>query len=400
MSEKPTPPTIDQQFHALVGQLRSVSSIDDAALRDRLAELDRVVNMAHAAQAAVMHEMAHRAGPSEYEFVADEIAITVTTTKAVASDRFGLALGAVSHPVVMQAWSRGDIDARKVQVLCEGLADASPLALETLTEGAVAQATSHTAPELRRWLQRRVMAADPGAAESQRRRALNNRKITVTPFANGLSELTALLPSVQARQIYDTVNAVAHSFDHADARTMDQKRSDAFVDLVIGRAEPPRVSLNVVVPIETMVGASNAPATMHGVGPITAHQARRLTLDRDITRLLTDPINGQLLGISERQYRPSSQLERLVRTRDWVCRFPGCSRPATTKHSGTDLDHTVPWPEGETAASNLAVLCRHHHRLKHSPGWSVSLASDGAMSWTTPTGKTFVTQARVHADTG
>ncbi|MFL6180846.1 MAG: HNH endonuclease signature motif containing protein, partial [Actinomycetes bacterium] len=133
---------------------------------------------------------------------------------------------------------------------------------------------------------------------------------------------------------------------------------------------------------------------------ITAHQARRLTLDRDITRLLTDPINGQLLGISERQYRPSSQLERLVRTRDWVCRFPGCSRPATTKHSGTDLDHTVPWPEGETAASNLAVLCRHHHRLKHSPGWSVSLASDGAMSWTTPTGKTFVTQARVHADTG
>jgi hypothetical protein len=347
-----------------------------------------------------MHEMSERAGPAEYEFIADEIAITLSSSKAAASNRFGLALNAAAHPAVRYAWCRGHIDARKVQVICDGLTDASPLALQKLAADAVRYARSHTGPELRRWLHRRVMATDPEAAESRRQRALADRKVTATPLGNGLSELTALLPSVQARQIYDTVNAVAHTMDHADTRTMDQKRSDAFVDLVIGRAEPPQVNLNVVVPVETMTGASNAPATMNGVGPITAVQARRLTRDPELTRLLTDPVNGQLLGISERQYRPSSQLERLVRTRDLVCRFPGCSRPATTKRSGTDLDHTVSWPQGETAASNLAVLCRHHHQLKHSPGWSVSLAPDGVMRWTTPTGKTFVTEAWVYADPG
>jgi hypothetical protein len=175
----------------------------------------------------------------------------------------------------MLAWSRGELDARKVRIICDGLADASPLGLEALASGAVDSANSHTGPELRRWLQRRVIAADPDAAEARRRRALADRKITVTPLANGLSELTALLPSVQARTIYETVNAVAHSFDHADPRTMDQKRSDAFVDLVIGRAEPPRVNLNVVVPIESMVGASQNPATLQGVGPITTSQGRR-----------------------------------------------------------------------------------------------------------------------------
>jgi hypothetical protein len=280
------------------------------------------------------------------------------------------------------------------------LADASPIALETVAQGATEYARTHTPPELRRWLQRRVIAIDPDAAELLHQRALADRKVTVTPLPNGMSELSAWLPSVQVRQIYDTANTIAHASDPADARTVDQRRADALVDLVVGRAEPPQVQLSVFMPMDTLLGVADEPGIVGGVGPITAQQARELATDAEITRLITDPVSGHLLQISEQRYRPSSRLDRLVRTRDMVCRFPGCSRPATSKRSGTDLDHTVPWPQGETSAQNLAVLCRHHHRLKHSPGWSVEHSDEGVMTWTTPSGKTFVTQPWVFPDPG
>jgi hypothetical protein len=115
--------------------------------------------------------------------------------------------------------------------------------------------------------------------------------------------------------------------------------------------------------------------------------------------MLADPDSGYLVNVAERQDRPSAALDRVVRARDRVCRFPGCSRPAT-RGQGTDLDHTIPWPRGETTASNLAVLCRHHHLLKHSPGWSTKLHADGVMEWVSPSGKTYRTEPWIYTDTG
>ena len=113
---------------------------------------------------------------------------------------------------------------------------------------------------------------------------------------------------------------------------------------------------------------------------------------------LIDPETGVLRDIAERRYRPSAGLDRAVRARDGVCRFPGCNRSAHTARSGTDLDHTIPWPRGQTSAANLAVLCRHHHRLKHSPGSNAELEPDGVMRWTTPSGATVVTLPWAHAE--
>ncbi len=208
---------------------------------------------------------------------------------------------------------------------------------------------------------------------------------------------------MQARQVYDTANAVAMAAGAGDVRTMDQRRADALVDLLTGRAEPPQVSVQVVVPADTLLGESAQPAEVAGVGPITSNEALDLVgaPDHDIAfrRMLTDPDSGYLVDIAERQYRPSTAMDRAIRARDKVCRFPGCSRPAT-KGQGTDLDHTVPWPRGQTTASNLAVLCRHHHLLKHSPGWTTELHTDGVMLWTSPAGKTYRTEPWAYTDTG
>ncbi|MGY1608427.1 HNH endonuclease, partial [Geodermatophilus sp. SYSU D00700] len=57
-----------------------------------------------------------------------------------------------------------------------------------------------------------------------------------------------------------------------------------------------------------------------------------------------------------------------------------------------ELDHAVPWPAGPTTAANLTGYCTGHHRGKHqAPGWTHTLAPDGTLTVTTPTGLTAAT---------
>ncbi len=41
---------------------------------------------------------------------------------------------------------------------------------------------------------------------------------------------------------------------------------------------------------------------------------------------------------------------------------------------------------GPTDIDNLAGLCRHHHRVTHRNGWTMTATADGWFWWTTPTG--------------
>jgi hypothetical protein len=95
------------------------------------------------------------------------------------------------------------------------------------------------------------------------------------------------------------------------------------------------------------------------------------------------PETGATLSYGRDHYRAPADLDGFVRVRDGRCRFPGCSRRAEY----ADLDHTVARGHGgETADTNLAALCRHHHRLKHESGWRVVLEPGGVMRWTSPAG--------------
>lgn len=84
---------------------------------------------------------------------------------------------------------------------------------------------------------------------------------------------------------------------------------------------------------------------------------------------------------------PSAALAQWIATRDRTCRAPGCRVPARV----ADIDHTVDHSAGGTTThDNLALLCRHHHRLKHEGGWFVSQPAPGTLTWTSPAGRTYV----------
>ncbi|GAA1737796.1 hypothetical protein GCM10009809_36120 [Isoptericola hypogeus] len=137
-----------------------------------------------------------------------------------------------------------------------------------------------------------------------------------------------------------------------------------------------RPQVHVTVPVLTLLGCSEVPATLDGRTPIDAETARRLAaLAPSFRRILTHPETGVVLSVGRSTYAVPADLKALVAVRDRTCRFPGCTRPA----AGTDLDHTVAWADGgTTAAVNLAHLCRRHHVAKHQTRWHVRQVPDNA----------------------
>jgi hypothetical protein len=106
------------------------------------------------------------------------------------------------------------------------------------------------------------------------------------------------------------------------------------------------------------------------------------------TRLNTGPGPDTGSGSdTEEHYAPSRKLRHLVRARAATCDAPGCQTLALN----TDLDHTIPWPDGPTSQSNLAPRCRTHHRAKQAPDWKVEQAAPGVTRWTLPSGRTRTT---------
>ena len=133
---------------------------------------------------------------------------------------------------------------------------------------------------------------------------------------------------------------------------------------------------------------------IEGLGYVPAWVARNLLADfmnqsgTGFRAVIFDEETGTFLAASSTSYRLPAALERHIQLRDNTCRFPGCRQPAKR----CDVDHAKPWHQGgSTAECNLHCLCRHHHRLKQSPGWRVTF-EDGISTWTTRTGHTYTTR--------
>ena len=130
--------------------------------------------------------------------------------------------------------------------------------------------------------------------------------------------------------------------------------------------------------------------TIPGVGFVPPDVVAALTshLDTRVSRALLDARTGTLLETSSPRYTIPDAQREFVTARDGTCRMWGCTRPVHTTRLGwkADIDHATPWPEGATSPANLSALCRHHHRVKHSPRWRHVLHEDGTSEWLTPGG--------------
>ncbi|GAA1128931.1 HNH endonuclease signature motif containing protein [Nocardioides aquiterrae] len=101
------------------------------------------------------------------------------------------------------------------------------------------------------------------------------------------------------------------------------------------------------------------------------------------TKVTVRPVIDLNEEITTEDYRPTDQLAEQVRLRHPECVFPHCHW--SSRHC--DLDHVIPWPAGPTATSNLAPLCRGHHRLKTHTPWTYHWEPGTGFVWTDPHGQ-------------
>ncbi len=144
-----------------------------------------------------------------------------------------------------------------------------------------------------------------------------------------------------------------------------------------------------VVMAPTAGGPAVSGCEIPGIGWVEAATVAAIfsTVPLVVGRALLDARSGTVVETTTTAYRPTRAMREHVGIRDGICRMWGCSRPSRT----LDLDHTRPWPTGATTPSNLAGLCRRHHRMKQQGRWRYSLDPDGTVTWVSPTGARRVT---------
>ncbi|GEM_PF-766878 len=267
----------------------------------------------------------------------------------------------------------------------------------------------------------------PESIAERVRQAVDERTVSLEPARDGMAWLHALLPAAPAAEAFARVRAAAAGLARVDGeqRTEAQLRADVLSDLLTGRADAAgadraeadpvgddqaeadasatsgtanttatgrfartRPTVFVTVPVMTLLGASEEPGELHGVGPIDADTAGELAgRAPSFIRILTHPETGARLSIGRDRYAVPSDLRAALVTRDETCRFPGCGRAAEQ----CEVDHVTDWAHGgRTDATNLAMLCPKHHHLKHETGWSSAPGPEpGTIEWRSPTGRRY-----------
>jgi len=113
----------------------------------------------------------------------------------------------------------------------------------------------------------------------------------------------------------------------------------------------------------------------------SAETSQRLACDASRVVMRHDP-DGRVTEVGARTRTIPPALRRALQHRDNGCRFPGCRLPFGQGH------HIRHWGNGgQTTLSNLAMLCRRHHRAVHEEGYMVERQPEGELRFRRPDGR-------------
>lgn len=108
---------------------------------------------------------------------------------------------------------------------------------------------------------------------------------------------------------------------------------------------------------------------------VSAETSRRLACDASRVVMRHAP-DGTIVEVGARTRTVPPALRRALQHRDRGCRFPGCGLRFVEGH------HVRRWANGgPTTLSNLALLCRRHHRAVHSERQSIFDSSRYMTLW-------------------
>ena len=309
--------------------------------------------------------------------------------------RVGLDLGAARErvrvaralgmlPRLAQALARGELSYAKVRALTRV---ATPETEERLLAVGRAGTADHVERIVRGW--RRVDRIAEAREEARRHQS---RALHVYPDEDGMVMLRGRLApeAVLVQALAAAREALSQGNVAAEPPTMAQQQADALA-LVAETAlhhgiDPgaPGERYQVVVHVDAPALADPdqpGQSVLEDGAHVSAETSRRLACDASRV-VMRHGLDGRVVEVAARTRTIPPALRRALHHRDRGCRFPGCGVRFGQGH------HIRHWAQGgPTTLSNLAVLCRRHHRAVHEEGYQLDRPPNGELRFRRPDGR-------------
>jgi 5-methylcytosine-specific restriction endonuclease McrA len=379
---------------ALVATPQHIAELD--RLGDEIAELSAHLEAANARLLDLIREFdARRGWNNGFRSCAEWLSWRVGLDPGAARERVRVARALATLPLLAQALARGELSYAKVRALTRV---ATPEAEERLLTVGRSGTAAHVEQIVRGW--RRV---DRKAEAQENAKQHANRELRVRWDEDGTLVIRGRLTPEMGTLLLRALDAAREKLHQknrdAAAPPADpsveppppaQQRADALALLVESAlhheidpgapGERYQVVLHVDAPVlagQDQPGQSVLDDGVH----VSAETSRRLACDASRMVMRHDS-DGRLVEVGARTRTIPPSLRRALHQRDRGCRFPGCGLPFGQGH------HIRHWAQGgPTTLSNLALLCRRHHRAVHEEGYQVDRQLDGSLSFRRPDGR-------------
>ncbi len=420
---------------------RSDSMLFTVTAREELDAIGRsqqLRDQAFAHQVRVIAAAHSRASQRDREFAVDELAVAFNVGLSTAYRLQQQALGLSALPGMVEAIEASWLSERHALAVLRELDEVEQLTFEqriAVVTIVLARLCGQTPHELAKLTRKLILLIDLDAAQARQDQATAHRRVRFWPAVNGQAVCQTIGPLEKIAAVEASLKAWLREHPKAadDPRSQDERAFDLYVSLLTGETEPGSWQAQLITPFSTAAGGNLELAEIPGYGPILPSTARDLLEDAEWTQVAVDE-NGVVIAVGDPTPAPRSaspqradappsaaktrmqenwelslaqlmsqppkqrlmpqqlgsagyatpgRLRRYLQARDRTCVFPGCHRRIT------DVDHRIPWPLGPTAAWNLQLLCRHHHRAKQAV-FTVELTPEGDYLWTTRGGWQFI----------
>jgi 5-methylcytosine-specific restriction endonuclease McrA len=369
-------------------------------LGDDIAELSAHLDAATARLLDLIREFDAREGWSNgFRSCAHWLNWRVGLDLGAARERVRVARALGTLPLLAQALARGELSYAKVRALTRVATADTEARLLAVGRAGTAE---HVERIVRGW--RRV---DRQAEARETARQHKSRALHVYQDEDGMVALRGRLEPEVGALLLQALAAARETLyrkaraDGADTSPVDvsaetstiaQQQADALALLAETALHQgldpgaPGERYQVVVHVDAEVLADpDAPGqSVLEEGPrVPAGTSQRLACDASRVVMRHD-VDGRVVEVGARTRTIPPALRRALHHRDRGCRFPGCGVRFGQGH------HIRHWAQGgPTTLSNLALLCRRHHRAVHEEGYTLDRQPDGELRFRRPDGRAF-----------
>ena len=364
-------------------------------LGDEIAELSAHLDAATARLLDLIREFDAGGGWNHgFRSCAHWLSWRVGMNLGAARERVRVARALGSLPRLADALAHGELSYAKVRALTRV---ATPETEERLLAVGKAGTACHVERIVRGWRRVDALAEARETTQRHKSRALHvyqdeDGMVVVrgrlTPEAGALlMQALAAARETLYQRARGTDAATSPGDVSAETSSMAQQQADALALLaetaLRHNLDPgaPVERYQVVVHVDAPVLADpEAPgqSVLEGGAHVSAETSRRLACDASRV-VMRHEADGRAVEVGARTRTIPPALRRALHHRDRGCRFPGCGVSFGQGH------HIRHWAQGgPTTLSNLAILCRRHHRAVHKEGFRVEREPDGELQFWRP----------------